>query len=205
MTAYKLTYFDIDGGRAEPVRIAFHAAGVEFEDERISFPEFSEMRSSTRFNSLPVLEIDGTVTTQTNGMCRYVGKMAGLYPQDDIQALYCDEALGAIEDLLHRLVPTFGLEGDELKAAREELVAGWISTFVKGLAEILERGGDYFADNKLTVADLKVAYLIQWFNSGQLDHIPTDLVERLSPALNAHADRTMSEPVVTSYYAARSQ
>ena len=205
MTAYKLTYFDIDGGRAEPVRIAFHAAGIEFEDVRISFPEFAELRGSTRFNSLPVLEIDGTVATQTNGMCRYVGKMAGLYPQDDIQALYCDEALGAIEELLHRLVPTFSLEGDELKAAREELAAGWISTFVKGLAEILERGGDYFADNKLTVADLKVAYVIQWLNSGQLDHIPTDLVEQLAPALNAHAERTTSDPVVTSYYASRSQ
>jgi len=205
MTTYKLTYFDIDGGRAEPVRIAFHAAGIEFEDERIAFPEFMEMRGGTRFNSLPVLEIDGTVVTQTNGMCRYVGRMAGLYPEDDTQALYCDEALGAIEDLLHRLVPTFGLEGDELKAAREKLVDGWISTFVRGLGEILERGGDYFADNKLTVADLKVAFVVRWLNSGQLDHIPTDLVDRLAPALNAHAERALNDPVVTAYYAARSQ
>ena len=205
MTIYKLTYFDIDGGRAEPVRIAFHKAGIEFEDERIAFPEFMEMRDSTRFNSLPVLEIDGTVVTQTNGMCRYVGRLAGLYPKDDVQALYCDEALGAVEDLLHRLVPTFGLEGEELKAAREKLVDGWITTFVKGLDEILERGGEYFADNKLTVADMKVAYLTQWLNSGQLDHVPTDLVERLAPALNAHLDRVMNDPVVKSYYEARSQ
>jgi glutathione S-transferase len=205
MTTYKLKYFDIDGGRAEPVRIAFHAAGIEFEDERIAFPEFMEMRGTTRFNSLPVLEIDGVVVTQTNGMCRYVGRMAGLYPEDDVQALYCDEALGAIEDLLHKLVPTFGLEGDALKAAREELVDGWITTFVKGLGEILERGGDYFADNRFTVADMKVAYLIQWLNSGQLDHVPTDLVERLAPALNAHADRVMNDPIVKAYYAARSQ
>jgi glutathione S-transferase len=205
MTTYKLTYFDIDGGRAEPVRIAFHAAGIEFEDQRITFPEFMEMRGSTRFNSVPVLEIDGTVVTQTNGMCRFVGKMAGLYPEDATEALYCDEALGAIEDLLHKLVPTFGLEGDALKAAREELVDGWITTFVKGLGEILERGGDYFADNRFTVADMKVAYLTQWLNSGQLDHVATDLVERLAPALNAHADRVMNEPVVKAYYAARSQ
>lgn len=205
MTTYKLTYFDMDGGRAEPVRIAFHAAGIEFEDHRIAFPEFAEMRGSTRFNSVPVLEIDGKVVTQTNGMCRYVGRMAGLYPADDLQALYCDEALGAIEELLLRLVPTFSLEGDELKAARESLVDTWISTFVKGLGELLERGGDYFADNRFTVADMKVAFVIQWFNSGQLDHIPADLVERLAPALNAHAERTMNDPVVKAYYAARSQ
>ena len=58
MTSYKLTYFDIDGGRAEPIRIAFHAAGIDFEDIRLSFPEFGEMRKNTRFNAVPVLEID---------------------------------------------------------------------------------------------------------------------------------------------------
>jgi glutathione S-transferase len=70
---------------------------------------------------------------------------------------------------------------------------------------MLERGGDYFADTRFTVADLKVAYLTQWLNSGQLDHVPTDLVERLAPALNAHADRVMNDPIVKAYYAARSQ
>ena len=92
MTTYKLTYFDMDGGRAEPIRIAFHAAGVDFEDVRISFQQFMETRESLRFNCLPTLEIDGVAVTQSNAMCRYVGKMAGLYPDDDLQALYCDEA-----------------------------------------------------------------------------------------------------------------
>ena len=204
MAQYKLTYFDM-GGRAEPVRIAFHAAGIDFEDVRASFPEFMEMRESLRFNCLPTLEIDGKVVTQSNAMCRYVGKMAGLYPEDDLQALYCDEALGVIEDLLHALTPTFGLEGDALKAAREKLVEGWMTTFIKGLGELIERGGDYFADNRLTVADLKVAGLIQWLNSGQLDHVPSDLVERLAPALNTHAELVFSHPVVKAYYEAQSQ
>ena len=34
MTQYKLTYFDIDGGRAEPMRITFHAADIVM---RLSF------------------------------------------------------------------------------------------------------------------------------------------------------------------------
>ena len=204
MAHYKLTYFDM-GGRAEPVRISFHAAGIDFEDKRISFPEFMEMRENLRFKCLPTLEIDGKVVTQSNAMCRYVGKMAGLYPEDALQALYCDEALGAMEDLLHAMTPTFGLEGEELEAAREKLVDGWLTTFIKGLGELIERGGDYFADNRLTVADLKVAGLIQWLNAGQLDHVPTDLVERLAPALNRHADLVFKHPVVKAYYEAQSQ
>jgi len=51
MPQYKLSYFDIDGGRAEAIRIAFHAGGIDFEDHRISFPEFGEMRSEIRFNA----------------------------------------------------------------------------------------------------------------------------------------------------------
>ena len=203
MTDYKLTYFDT-GGRAEPVRIAFHAAGIAFDDVCVGFPDFMAMRGGLRFNCAPVLHIDGVEVTQSNAMLRYVGKMAGLYPEDDLQALYCDEAMGAIEDLLHSLTSTFGLEGDELKAAREKLVSGWLTTIIKGLGELLERGGDYFADNRLTVADLKVAGLIQWLNSGHLDHVPSDLVERLAPALNAHAKRVFDEPIVKAYYAALS-
>lgn len=203
MPNYKLTYFDMDGGRAEPVRIAFHAAGIEFDDERISFQQFMEARQGLRFTAVPVLEIGGTVVTQSNAMARFVGKKAGLYPEDDLQALYCDEAMGAIEDLLHSVVQTFGLEGDELKAAREKLADGWLTVFLKGLGELLDRGGDYFADNRLTVADLKVSGITHWLLSGQLDHIPTDLVERVAPKLIPHEQRVANDPLVVAYYDSR--
>jgi len=204
MTTYKLTYFDLDGGRAEPIRIAFHAAGIDFEDDRISFPEFQEIRKNTRFHCVPVLEIDGAQVTQSNGVSRYVGKMASLYPDDDLQALYCDEALGAIEDASHRIVTTFGLEGEALREAREQLVDGWLSVYLRGLAELLARGGgEYFAGGKLTVADLKVQGLTHWLCSGMLDHVPTDLVQKVAPTLSEHQKRVENDPRVVSYYASR--
>lgn len=204
MPNYKLTYFDFDGGRGEPVRIAFHAAGIDFEDNRISFQEFGETREKMRFHCSPELEIDGVVVTQSNGMCRYVGKMANLYPTDPLQALYCDEAMGAIEDLYHQQVKTFGLEGDALRKAREELADGWMTVFLSGLDEILTRGGgEYFADSRLTMADLKVFVSTRSIISGVLDHIPTDLVERVAPGLVGHHERVASDPIVTEYYESR--
>ena len=204
MTTYKLTYFDFDGGRGEPVRIAFHAAGIPFEDERWSFPEFQEKRDSLRFGALPVLEIDGVVVTQSNAHCRYLGRKSGLYPKDELQALYCDEAMGAAEDLTHHIARTMGLEGDELKKARDALVAGRLPTFLRGLSEMLVRGGGkYFADKRLTVADLKVYYTVRWVGSGSLDHVPADLIEKVAPKLAAHAAQIAGEPVVKAYYESR--
>ena len=201
MPSYKLTYFDFSGGRGEPIRIAFHAAGIEFEDNRISFPEFAEMRASSRFNSVPVLYIDGAQVTQSNAISRFVGKLAGLYPEDDLQALYCDEVLGAVEDLNHYVVRTFGLQGEELRQARENLADGWLSTYLKGFDDLLTRGGgEYFADNQLTIADLKVLVQVNSVASGHLDHIPTDIVQRLAPSLLEHQKRVQNHPLVTAYY-----
>jgi len=205
MTLYKLTYFDFAGGRGEPIRIALHAAGIGFEDKRLTFPEFSKMRQETRFNALPVLEIDGAAVTQSNAISRYVGKLAGLYPEDDLQALYCDETLDAVEDISHHIGQTFGLEGEALRAAREKLVDGWLTIFLKGLGALLERGGgQYFAGNSLTVADLKVLMQTRWLRSGALDHVPSDLVDRIAPNLVQHQARVEADPRVLAYYASRS-
>ena len=204
MANYRLTYFDFDGGRGEPIRIACHAAGIDLEDHRISFDEFREMRRNFPFTAVPVLTIDGEPVTQSNAIGRYVGRMAGLYPDDARQALYCDEVTDALEDLSHYIVQTFGLEGDELRIAREKLVDGWLSVFLRGLERLLARGGGrYFADDRLTMADLKVFVQTRSLKAGRLDHVPADLVERLAPSLAEHRQRIAGEPVVVAYYDSR--
>jgi glutathione S-transferase len=204
MSKYKLTYFDFDGGRGEPLRIALHAAGIPFEDERWSFPEFGEQRASLRFNAVPSMHIDGKQFTQSNAMSRYIGKMAGLYPEDPLQALYCDEVLDALEDLNHYVVQTFGLQGDALKEARQQLMDGRLTVFLRGLNELLQRGGGiWFADQKLTIADLKMYVQMKSLRSGNLDHIPADFADDLAPELAQHFERTENEAIVRAYYATR--
>ena len=205
MTGYKLTYFDIDGGRGEVTRIALHAAGIEFEDHRLSFPEFAEARKSMRFNAVPVLEVDGEEISQSDAMSRYVGRLAGLYPTDPLQAMYCDEVMGAFEDLTHFMVRTFGLEGDALKEARKQLVDGKMTVYLKGVQGLLHRGGgEYFADNQLTVADLRSFVQVQSLSAGVLDHVPTDIVQTVAPDLLEHQQRIAADSRVAAYYAGRS-
>jgi len=201
MTQFKLTYFDIDGGRGEPIRLALHIGGIEFEDLRLTFSEFGEARQSFRFRALPVLEIDGQPVTQSTSLARFVGKKVGLYPTDDLQALYCDEAMDACEDLSHAIGNTFGLKDDELKQAREKFVKGPLATCIKGLDGLLARGGgQFFADGCMTVADLKVFVQTRALAKGVLDHVPTDIVEGLAPSLAAHRDRIANDPRITAYY-----
>jgi len=92
MSTIKLTDFDVDGGRAEPTRIALSIGGIAFEDHRISFSEFGRMRASTPFNALPAIEMNDGVYTQSNAMNRYFGKQAGLYPEDPLGSQSCTAA-----------------------------------------------------------------------------------------------------------------
>ncbi len=202
MPQLKLNYFNFHGGRAEPARLALHMGGIAFEDHRFAFPEFAEFRKCTPFGQVPTLEVDGVQVTQCDAINRYVGKLAGLYPTDPLQALFCDEVMYVVEEASVRLGPTFRMSGEEQKAARLALVNGSMPVYLAWLqAQLQAHGGEFFADNRLTMADLKVFVDVRGLNAGRLDHVPTDLVERVAPALNAHAQRMANTPAVQAYYA----
>jgi glutathione S-transferase len=204
MTKLKLTYFDFDGGRGEPARLALHIGSIPFEDQRISPKDWPQFRDRTSFQALPTLEIDGKTVTQSNSINRYAGKLAGLYPKDDFQALLCDEVMDAAEDIGTRIASTMDLPADAKKKAREELATGRITRYLEQLqARLTVAGGEYFADKRLTVADLKVYILVRWLRSGALDHIPKDLVESVAPLMAKHFERIARHPKVAEYYERR--
>ncbi len=202
MSQLKLTYFDFHGGRGEPARLALHIGGIAFEDFRFAPADFPEVRKTTPLGQVPTLHVDGVLVTQSDAITRYAGKLAGLYPTDPYQALLCDEVLDAVEDANVKMGPTFGMTGDALKQARTALVEGALPLYLRWLQTQLEsHGGEYFADKRLTVADLKVFTYVRGLNSGRLDHVPTDLVEKVAPKLNAHMQRIAQTPAVAQYYA----
>jgi glutathione S-transferase len=202
-----LNYFDFDGSRGETPRVALHIAGIPFEDRRIGRNDWPALRDQMPFQQLPVLEVDGTPITQSNTINRYVGRLAGLYPKDEWQAVRVDEVMDAIEDISTRIGQTMRIEdAGAKKTAREVLAAGPLPRFLQQIeARLKAGGGEWFAENRLTVADLKCYYFVRWLKSGALDHIPADIVDRQAPLLAKHFERVKNQPKVAAYYAARAK
>jgi glutathione S-transferase len=205
MNKLKLTYFDFSGGRAEPARLAMHIGGIPFEDHRFASKDFAEIRKTTPLNQVPTLHLNDVQVTQSDAITRYVGKLAGLYPVDEFQALLCDEVMGALEDINVKIGATFGMEGDALKGARDALATGPLPRYLRWLQNQLEdHGGEYFADNRLTIADLKVLVILRWLSGGVLDHIPRGLIAAEAPKLVEYMNRIAVLPAIAQYYAKRS-
>ncbi|MBL4286010.1 glutathione S-transferase family protein [Vibrio fluvialis] len=201
MSKLSIHYFDFPGGRAEPARIALRYAGIDFEDVRFSPKELAERAKDYPLGKVPVMDVEGQRVTQSNAINRYVGKLTGLYPNDPIQALLCDEALDAAEELTAKVAETFSLQGEELKAAREKLCATVFPAYLTFFSKKLAQAGDYFADNRLTIADLRVMMLLRHLCSGALDHVPADLADKHAPNLQDYLQRVSQHEVFVKGHA----
>ena len=198
---FTLHYFDFHGGRGEVARLVMYMAGVPFNDNRIGFADWPAAKQTMPFLAVPVLEVNGEQISQSNAINRYLGKMADLYPSDPLQALRCDEVMDAVEDLVTKVVATFDMPDEERKLTRQQLCEGSFKQYLERFEFLLsQRGGEHFADSRLTVADLKVFIWLRSLRSGVLDHIPTDLADKYAPTLVQQFETIEHLPKVQSYY-----
>lgn len=206
MEKLKFTYFDFEGGRGQATRLALSIGNVEFEDDRVTFEQWAQRQKEQPFGALPVLHVGNKCLTQSNAINRYVGKLTDLYPSDPWQAAKCDETMDAVEEATALIGSTMRMNEEEKKAKRTELVANQLPLFLRGVEGILNsNGGSYFANGRLTVADLRVADWVHHLRSGILDHVPQDLVDRTAPALVKHHDLVMNDTRVKAYYAKKAK
>jgi glutathione S-transferase len=198
----KLDYFDFHGGRGEVARLILSIGGIPFEDNRIPVSEWPSVRDNAPLSALPVLHVDGEAITQSNAINRFTGRLAKLYPEDALQALRCDEIMDAVEDVITKVVVTFFIEDEEeKKAAREKLADGAIKTYLVYLQTLLAKNSDnFFVENRLTIADLKVFTWTRSLRAGVLDYIPATIVETVAPKLAEHCDRIAADPGVVAWY-----
>lgn len=179
MPEYKLYYFDFHGGAGEPIRNAFRIAKIPFEDARIPHAEWMKLKADEKFifGQMPILEIDGVPHAQSMAILRYVGKIAGMYPSDPLEALRVDEILDCMLDVRGKLSTTYSLPLEEKLKARQALQKDFFENHYAKIEKRLAGGSGYCVGNRLTIADLALANDASGIMSGRLDGIDANLLE----------------------------
>jgi glutathione S-transferase len=191
-------------GRAYTIRTCLGIANVKFEDEKIPFEQLAERRGPSGrskdvpLGALPVLTLpDGRVVTQSVAIARYAAKLAKLYPEDPLEALFVDEILDTLGDISSG-VPRNITDPEAFKKAREEYAAGKLVNYFSYLAEKLQEKGPYLLGAHLTVADIGLYNTVKYFRKGLLDHVPSDYDSKW-PEFQAHVETMEANPVFAPY------
>lgn len=199
--ALSLHYFQLKG-RAEPIRLAFHIGGIAFEDVRFPFSEWPALKATAELGVCPWLIVDGKKLFESNAILFYAGRLANLLPAGPFQEAKALEVLEAAEDLANLVTPSMREKDAATRVAiREALVKGALRTAFHQLdALLVAAGGQFFVGGTLSVADLKVYCVANWFRSGSLDGIPKEFVEEF-PALLSLVHRVGALPKVAEWNA----
>lgn len=206
----KLTYFGIPG-RGEAIRLCFVVAGVEFEDDRVAFPEWSSRKSSAPFGSVPILTLPtGETISNQRAILRFLGKKFDIYPtHDDLVAARVDEIMDAIDDLSPKTNNAGqGLQGEEKLAARAAAAApdGVIGVHLQNIDNFIAKhgSGGFAVGTQLSVADLMLFSMAGFVMSGFFDGVPPSTIERYSN-IQAVRKTVANHAAVRAYYEGREQ
>jgi len=156
---YKLTYFDIQG-RAEVIRLCFKAAGVPFQDIRITGEEWAKLKEKTPYGGLPILEMDGQTFGESGAIMRWAARKFGLAGKTDADELMVEAVVTQSIGLLDEFVVWHFCKDEEKKEELATKVKELCTKFCKCWDAVAKehksssRTYTYLVGNTLTVADL---------------------------------------------------
>jgi len=156
----KLIYFN-GKGRAEPARLILAHAGVDYEDHRIEFSDWPNLKPTLPFGQVPVLEVEGKTIAQSNAIYRFLARRYNLAGKSEFEEAEADMIVGVMGDAFDGFVACL-LEGkmkrnDEVrqKMLIEEFKTKTLPAHLDVMQKVLdEKKGKYLVGSDLTWADL---------------------------------------------------
>jgi len=192
MTKYKLTYFDLEA-RGELIRLIFTVAKVKYEDHRVSFDEWPQIKPKMPFQQLPVLYIDDNPPlTQSGAIEKYLASIYGLNGDNELEAAYIEMITNQINDVTLSALPFF--EKDE-KVKDEKFSKQFQEKIIPSMKYIENQmnNNEFLVGKKLSYADLFVMQIILYFKRAFPKYLPE------IPKLCALSDRISQMEGVKQY------
>ncbi len=196
---HELLYFD-GAGRAETIRIALHAAGINFTDTRFTGKDWPTIKPTTPLGSVPVLKVNGESHCQSVSLARYAGKLGGFYPTDPLQALVVDEAIESLNELM-AVAPKHS-DTDTLLKLRKEYQDGTMTKYVTFLESLIQSNGGVGFASTPSIADLTLWGTVKMIRSGDWTGIDSTFFESF-PGIVATVESIAKNEKVVAYYASK--
>jgi len=222
----KLSYFAIEGA-AEKVRLTFHISDLDWEDNRVGFPDWPELKKQVPNGQLPVLQVidksdpSKVITvTQSTAMCKCAGMFSKdgcpLVPTDPVTQLQMEVMLGFLDDDAKAFTPGLYMgmdptkygypadfqKTDEGKAKtleiREKYVAEDLPKYA-GHLSIALASGPYLCGATMTLADICWLVRCRFLQSGVADGIPKTCLDAY-PSIKEWYARMMSDSKIAAWY-----
>ena len=201
----RLVYFP-EPGRAEAIRVALTLSKLEWEDIEVDGAVYTEMKNNGElpWKMLPVLQTPNGTLAESSAILRFVGKSAGLVPENSYQAAKADEFMDGMGPLARALDTTFYISDiDEKISLRKKL-------FSKGGegANNLQLLDDKVAESKtgwaagtdeMSIADLKLFTELFALFSGNYDGIDASMIS-VFPNLMTYHEKVANEPRIREHY-----
>jgi glutathione S-transferase len=188
-----IAYFEARA-RIEPIRVILEELAIPYEDQRVSFEAWGEMKSDTPFGALPSYRKDDMEIFQSHAIIRHLARVHDLYGSTEAERVRCDvveEALCDLSELVGKALwrPHFAEE-------RADYIANELGPTLHRLEQFLKSNqnlGGFWVGSSLTFVDL-VAFAI-------LDSTGAMFPEALEkcPALRDFCDEIASRPRIAAY------
>jgi len=200
-STYKLTYFPIRA-RGECARLLFAQANVPYEDDRVPFEKWAELKPHTPFGTIPILEVDGVVIAQSFAINRFLARKFGLAGKTPIEEAKVDMIADLAKDFNTDIGNYLPVAGGLRPGDKEELYTTKVVPAIEKYGPFLvkalkESGSGFFVGKSVTWADLMIADFFRSFVTFQ----PTALDKFAD--IKAHMERIEQLPNIKKWIESR--
>ena len=202
---HRLVYFAVPG-RGEASRVALALSQIEWEDVEVNGEQFRSMQENGElpWNMLPVLQTEKGTIAESSAILRYIGKFAGLIPDDSYEAAKVDEFIDGMGPLARGLDTTWGISDDAKRIQmRKELFEpeGICGKSLKMYDDKLANSISGWAANTsdMSIADLKLFTEVFALFSGNYDGVEKSVIMRYDNLMKYH-DKVANDVRIKNHY-----
>ena len=202
---HRLVYFAVPG-RGEASRVALALSEIEWEDVEVNGEQFRSMQENGElpWNMLPVLQTEKGTIAESSAILRYIGKFAGLIPDDPYEAAKVDEFIDGMGPLARGLDTTWGISDDEKRIQmRKELFEpeGICGKSLKMYDDKIASSTSGWAANTsdMSIADLKLFTEVFALFSGNYDGVEKSVIMRYDNLMKYH-DKVANDVRIKNHY-----